>query len=265
MYSLQLTCSPEQSEFISAELWEGGTVAVREMDTDGRIVLIAGFETNASRAELLARFGEYSPQWRTEPARDWVAETQAKWPPRVVGQKLFLAPPWSAELTPLGRERVVHNPGLACGTGEHPCTQLALIALEKCITAEARVVDVGTGSGILAIAALRLGARAAMGIDPDGAALATASENFALNGFEPHLAVGSADCLTNGCSDVTLANISGTVLLSILEELLRITNPDGWLILTGFSDAEANVFEQMLPDSETFGIDEWRCVVTKPS
>jgi len=265
MYSLRLTCSRERSEWVSAELWEAGTVAIREIDADEEVVLIAGFETNAAAPDLLARFSDYSPEWRHEAAIDWVAATQAAWPSRAVGQRLFLAPPWCEDLTPAGRVRIVHNPGLACGTGEHPCTQLALMALEKCVSPECQVLDVGTGSGILAIAALRLGARTAIGIDPDEAALDAARENFALNKLEARLAVGSAECMASARSDVTVANISGTVLLSILDDLLRVTRQDGWLILTGFPEPEAHVFERALPNSETFGIAEWRCVVAKLS
>lgn len=263
MYSLHVNCAADESEFVSAELWEAGTVAVCEMDFDGRVVLIAGFETNGSRQQLLEQFARYAPEWRSEPARDWVAETEAAWPPRAVGERLFLAPLWSDDATPPGRLRIVHNPGLACGTGEHPCTQLALMALERCVTPGLRVVDVGTGSGLLAIAAVRLGARTALGIDPDEAALSSACENFALNCFAARLAVGSADCLATSCADVTVANISGTVLLAILDDLLRITRPGGWIVLTGFPQSEASVFEDALPISETFGIDDWRCVVAR--
>lgn len=250
---------------LSAELWEAGPIAIREMASEGRVLLIAGFETNGAKRELLTRFHNYSPEWRSEAATDWVAESQAAWQPRSVGTRLFLAPPWSSDRTPAGRERIIHNPGLACGTGEHPCTQLALIALEKCVGPAFRVVDIGTGSGILAIAALRLGARWAAGIDPDETAITAASENFALNGLGPRLAVGSAECLADSCSDVTVANISGTVLLSILDDLLRATRPGGWLILTGFPENEAHVFERALPNCQVLGIDEWRCVVAKLS
>ncbi len=187
MYSLRLNCAADESEFASAELWDAGTVGIREIDEDGRVVLIAGFERNDQRGELLERFANYSPEWRHEPARDWIAETQAAWPARSVGQRLFVAPVWSQETTPSGRERIIHNPGLACGTGEHPCTQLALMALEKCVTPGCTVVDVGTGSGILAIASLRLGAARAFGIDPDEAAIPAACENFSLNGLPAQL------------------------------------------------------------------------------
>ncbi len=85
------------------------------------------------------------------------------------------------------------------------------------------MLDIGTGSGILAIGALRLGADLAVGIDPDVSALQAARENFALNGMDPKLVAGFIDCVATGCSDLTVANISGSVLLSIFDDLLRIT------------------------------------------
>jgi ribosomal protein L11 methylase PrmA len=79
------------------------------------------------------------------------------------------------------------------------------------------------------------------------------------------LIAGSADCLLRGCSDVTIANISGTVLLGLLDDLLRITAPEGRLILTGFPEAELDVFQNLLPGCTVTEINEWRCLVAKPS
>lgn len=264
MYSLHLNCGIEESDFVLAELWEAGTLAIGETETDGRVFFVAGFATNEQREKLLTLFSEYSPEWRHEPTTDWIQQTHAAWPARPVGERLFLTPTWSEEPTPPGRHRIIHNPGLACGTGEHPCTQLALMALEKHLTPGSTVVDVGTGSGLLAIAALRLGAMKVVGVDADESALRAARENFGFNGFEPALAVGSADCLAKGCADITVANISGTVLLAILDDLLSITREEGWLILTGFTSDEVSVFERALPGAETTEFDEWRCVVAKP-
>ena len=151
------------------------------------VVLIATFETNEHRAELLRRFAHHTPAWEQETLTDWIQHTRDAWPARIVGAKLFLAPKWCNDPTPEGRERIVHNPGQACGTGEHSCTQLALRALEECVTADSRVIDVGTGSGILAIAAVRLGAASAIGVDINEASLHTARENFLLNDLTPKL------------------------------------------------------------------------------
>ncbi len=92
------------------------------------------------------------------------------------------------------------------------------------------------GSGILAIAAVLLGA-AAVGVDTDAEALQAARENCLLNSIAPLVTIGSADCLVANCSDVTVANINGTVLLSILDDLRRITRKNGFLILTGFPES----------------------------
>jgi ribosomal protein L11 methyltransferase len=265
VYSLHLACSPEDVDLLSADLWECGTLGVRELDYGNQILLIASFATNQQRGELMRQFASYSPQWQQEDATDWVQYTHDAWPPREVGERFFLAPPWSEEPTPEGRVRVVHNPGLACGTGEHPCTQLALMAIEQNVEAGANVVDIGTGSGILAIAALQLGAKFAVGTDLDEAALQAARENFRLNALAARLIAGSADCLLRGCSDVTIANISGTVLLGLLDDLLRITSPEGRLILTGFPEAELAVFQNLPPGCTVTEMNEWRCLVAKPS
>ncbi len=178
---------------------------------------------------------------------------------------MYLAPPWSEEPTPGGRQRVIQNPGQASGTGEHPCTQLALEALESVVFAGCKTLDVGTGSGVLAIAALTLGAAIAVGVDPDASALETARENFQLNGLTPLLAVGSADCIADEWSDVTVANISATVLLAIADELLRVTAPNGVLVLTGFPRSEAGALSEFLPGSEITYSGDWACLVANLS
>jgi ribosomal protein L11 methyltransferase len=261
MFFLRLTCGPDEAERLSAELWDAGTAGIQDIDQDGEITLLSGFETNESREKLLRRFADYRPEWEHEDATDWVAHTKEAWPPRRVGERLFLTPPWHDCETPLGCVRIVHNPGLACGTGEHPCTQLALEALEECMLAGRTVTDVGTGSGILAIAALRLGAARAVGLDTDEAALAAARENFALNELPALLAAASADAVQSRTADVTVANISSTVLLAIFDDLLRITKPSGTLILTGFPEWELSALQEIFPSASVSAINEWRCIV----
>jgi ribosomal protein L11 methyltransferase len=138
-----------------------------------------------------------------------------------------------------------------------------LMAIEQNVLPGAAIIDIGTGSGVLAIAALQLGARRASGTDLDEAALAAARENFELNRLASQLVVGSANCLRDGCSDLTIANISGTVLLGMLDDLRRITAPAGCLILTGFPESELAVFQRLLPGCAVTQMNEWRCVVAK--
>jgi ribosomal protein L11 methyltransferase len=247
---------------LSGQLWEAGTIGVQETDTE----VIATFESNTGRADLLHQFASYAPHWEPQPTTDWVEATQRAWPGRFVGERLFLAPPWCVEPTPTGRVRLIHNPGLACGTGEHPCSQLALQALERHLQPGFRIIDVGTGSGILAIAALLLGAASAIGIDTDEAALHAAKENFALNLLPAPLAAGTADCLPPESADIVLANISATVLLSIADELLGLVAAHGCLILTGFPAAELPTVQAVFGAGEVTAINGWSCVcVPAPS
>lgn len=265
MYSLRIICSSEQVDWLSGELWEAGTGGIRELDDGEGVVLIAVFERDDARRELLQRFAQYAPEWKCEAVIDWMQHTRDVWPARVIGKKLFLAPPWCSDLTPPGRELIIHNPGLACGTGEHPCTYLALRALEECVTAGSRVIDIGTGSGILAIAAVRLGAAFAAGFDVDESSLHVARENSLLNDLTPLFVAGSADAVADGWADITVANLNGTVLLSILDELVRITRENGWLILTGFSGAEVAAFQTHFSRATVSEMDEWRCIAASVS
>jgi ribosomal protein L11 methyltransferase len=122
------------------------------------------------------------------------------------------------------------------------------------------VVDIGTGSGLLAIAALRLGARTSTGLDTDEEALSAARENFKLNDLPCGLVAGSAECLRDGCAEVIIANISATVLLSIADELLRIGAESGILIVTGFTEAELPAMEQFFGGGAVTSCGEWRCL-----
>jgi ribosomal protein L11 methyltransferase len=265
MYSLRITCSSEQVDWLSGELWEAGTSGIHEISNGESVVLIAAFETNEHRGELLRRFAQCAPEWEHENVTDWIQHTRDAWPARAIGAKFFLAAHWCLDPTPEGRERIVHNPGQACGTGEHPCTRLALRALEECVTPCLRVIDIGTGSGILSIAAVRLGAALAIGMDVDEASLQAARENFILNDLTPHLVVGSADASADAWADVTVANISGTVLLSMLDELLRITRANGWLILTGFPEEELPALEAYFPGATVSRMNGWSCLVANVS
>ena len=265
LYSLHLTCLPEEVDLLSGELWAAGTIGIRELDAGERITLIATFETNDLRERLLSEFRSLAPEWEQERAVDWVQLTHESWPPREIGERIFLAPIWSNDPTPPGRVRIVHNPGLACGTGEHPCTQLALCALEKFVEPGLRVIDVGTGSGLLAIAACKLGNRNVAGLDTDLSALQAARRNFSLNELHPLLIAGSVECLSSESSDLTIANINGTVLLSIFDDLRRITGRSGRIVLTGFNESELPAFLRLLPDAEVSAINEWRCITARIS
>jgi len=275
MFSLRLICPTHMAQYVVADLWEEGTSGIHELECEASecrnaTELIAAFETEPEQANargrgLLARFAEWNPRWDQEDPTEWAVKTKASWPALEVGETWFVVPPWNDDPTPRKRRRLVQNPGLACGTGDHPCTQMALAALEATVRPGDRVADIGSGSGILAIASLAMGARLAAGVDPDDTVVASARENLALNGMageaEPLLLVtGSADCLRSEAFDVIVANISSTVILMLSEDLLRITRPGGWVVLTGFNREEGRAFDGIVEAEDVEELGDWCCL-----
>jgi ribosomal protein L11 methyltransferase len=169
--------------------------------------------------ETAERFGEPI----VCPETDWVQHTYDAWPPLLVGEKFFVVAPWRTDPTPPGRLRLELNPGLQCGTGQHPCTQLCLEAMERIVRPGDAVLDVGSGSGILSIAAKLLGAGrvVACDIDPEAAKMVP-------------FFVGSVDAVRSESFDVVVANINESVIEDLHSEFERVARRR---ILSGFRDA----------------------------
>ena len=250
MFSLLLHPSADREDILIAELQECGTAGITEEDGGLR----AFFESHQDAVSLLQRFAEFSPQLREEEPVDWELTTREAWPPMLVGERFFLVAPWDeAILAPPGRLRLEIYPGMACGTGRHPATQLCLRAIERHVQPGARLLDVGSGSGILSDAARLVGAGSVVGCDIDPDAVRIASERVHLPMF-----VGSADAVRSGWADVIVANIDAATLELIAPELERVRKPESTLILSGFP--EWDMPEGFSP-SEVLSLEEWRCFV----
>jgi ribosomal protein L11 methyltransferase len=250
LFSLLLHPSPDREDFLVAELQECGTAGLLEEDGGLR-----AFFENGQDAEALAhRFAEFAPELRAESPTDWERVTRDAWPPLCVGERFYLVAPWhAAGPAPPGRLRLEIYPGMACGTGRHPATQLCLRAIERYVQPGARVLDVGSGSGILSDAARLMGAGSVIGCDIDPSAVQIARERIRVPMF-----AGSIDAVRSQWADVIIANIDAATLESIAGELARVRKPDSTLIVSGFP--ESDVPEGFSP-KETLRLEEWLCFV----
>ncbi len=249
MFSLLLQPTPEQEDYLIAELWQEGTAGISE--EVGRIR--AFFEDNRDRGRLLDRFAGYCPELREEPRTDWEQVSREAWPPLLIGERFFLVTPWSTEETPAERLRLEVYPGMACGTGRHPATQLGLEALEQHVRPGDRVLDVGAGSGILSAAAALLGAGLVIGCDIDYEAVKIARERTTLALF-----TGSADAVSPGWADLVIANIDAATIERIACDLTRVRKPDSILILSGFPEWDQ---PEGFEPRKILARGEWRCFI----
>jgi ribosomal protein L11 methyltransferase len=171
---------------------------------------------------------------------DWVRKTQAQFAPIDIGARLWVGPSWHQP--PLGRAAVRIDPGLAFGTGAHPTTQLLLSFLEKTIQGGERVLDYGCGSGILAIAAAKLGAARVDGVDVDPQAVETAAANARANGVDLRAALPEA--LAAAVYDIVVSNILAQPLITLAPLLAARTAEGGRIALAGILESQGQEVAQ---------------------
>ena len=211
---------------------------------------------------------------------NWEESWKDSYPPQPVGEKLIVLPYWLADSDDSGRLPVILDPGLTFGTGAHPSTQMVMETMEETLQPGADCLDLGSGSGILSIAALRLGAKSAIGVDIDPKAEDIARENAAYNGFSaPAFTAltgnviahkGLMDKLAGGQYDMVLVNIVADVIIGLAPVLPAFLGPDTLLICSGILDTRLNDVTAALQKAgltvtATRAKEEWRCVSAKRS
>ncbi len=209
---------------------------------------------SAEAAEPLARAQEglwhlaqlrsmSDPQTRQVAEEDWAEAWKKYYTILHVGQHLVIKPSW-LEYVPTHGDIVIElDPGMAFGTGLHPTTRLCLAALEERMTPGARVLDVGTGSGILSIAAARLGASEIVALDTDPIAVETATRNVAISHVTHLVRVqrGSVELAQNSPRfDLICVNILAEVIAEMAPSLAKVLKPGGILIASGILDYKAD-------------------------
>ena len=212
----------------------------------------------------------------TLPDVDYAESWKDSYPPQPVGEKLMVLPYWLSEQDAGGRQKVILDPGLTFGTGAHPSTQMVMEAMEELVRPGDHCLDLGSGSGILSITALRLGAGSAIGVDIDPKAEDIARENAAYNGysapeFEALTGNVTADHrlmehLAQKDYRVVLVNIVADVIIGLAPTLPDFLSEDTSLICSGILDSR---LQEVCSALEACGIsvcavkakDEWRCVI----
>ncbi|MBP8855878.1 MAG: 50S ribosomal protein L11 methyltransferase [Oscillospiraceae bacterium] len=222
------------------------------------------------RTRLLAAEVPHTLRLSGVAQEDWETSWKAYYHAMDIGKRLAIVPSWEEYAT----ERTVIrlDPGMAFGTGTHETTALCLTALDELVKGGERMLDIGTGSGILAIAALKLGAAEAEGVDIDPMCVRTAGENAALNGTAEHFKVliGDLSQKASGKYDIICANIVANAILSLASAVPALLAPQGMFIASGIIDVrEAEVCEGLrragLDVQEIRRDNGWVCILCTAS
>ncbi len=220
-------------EMLHATLSSHSVAAIDEpSDDQWRIFFTEAADRDAALADLRARFTHLQFDTLDVADEDWAARSQANLRAIQVG-RIIVAPPWDVPIT------LVIRPSMGFGTGHHATTRLCLAALQRIGLEDRSVLDVGTGSAVLAIAASRLGASTVTGVDDDQDAVQAAWDNLSLNpSAQVALIVGDFRAMDLVAADVVLANLTGGLLIQAARRLRDLTRAKGRLILSGFTVPE---------------------------
>ena len=207
---------------------------------------------------------------------NWEESWKENYPAQIVGEKLVVLPYWLNDDS--GRLPVILDPGLTFGTGAHPSTRMVLETMEKTVKAGHHCLDLGSGSGILSIAALRLGAESAIGVDVDPKAEDIARENASYNGYAtPEFTAltgnvltdkGVMESLAEKTYDVVLVNIVADVIIALAPVLPRFLGENTTLICSGILDTRLADVKKALEKAgiaiiQEKACEDWRCICGK--
>ena len=238
---------------------------------------LARLEALVQRLSGQGKYGTLTMTVETMAETNWEESWKDNYPPQEVGEHLIVLPYWRADEAN-GRLPVILDPGLTFGTGAHPSTQMVMEAMEDNLRPGGSCLDLGSGSGILSIAALRLGAKTAVGVDIDPKAEGIARENAAYNGFAaPEFTALTGNVtedtalmekLRSRSYDLVLVNIVADVIIALAPVLPQLLEENSLLILSGILDTRlgdvlAALERAGLRVTQTRAKEDWRCVCAK--
>jgi len=206
---------------------------------------------------------------REVPDQDWLQAFREGFRPFHIGQRFVITPSWASYTSAPGETVLVIDPGLAFGTGLHPTTQTCLLALERLAQPGMAVLDLGAGSGILAIAAAKLGVASVLALDTDPDAVRSARENLAANGVPSGVVTvvqGTLEGTSQPRYDLVAANLTAGVLTRLAPQIAAVLRPGAALVAGGILEEQAasvaDRFQQEgLHLQDTLAREDWRTLV----
>lgn len=286
---LKLPCTDKQAESLSDLLFELSAVSVTFEDAADEPIfepspgsmplwtqtnVIALFEEDADLVSVYAvlqnKFPEIFQHHILERVEDqeWEKAYFDSFHPIKIANDLWICPTWHEPPEPHATN-IMLDPGVAFGTGTHPTTQLCLQALSEIDLKDKTVIDYGCGSGILAIAALKLGAQKVIAVDIHEQALEATEQNASTNELLDKIIICHPDKLTNTPVDIVVANILAEPLIMLADKIVRLLNPNGQLILSGLLSEQSDDVKktyQTLDLQDEKNMEEWCCLrLLKPA
>ncbi|MBI3652755.1 MAG: 50S ribosomal protein L11 methyltransferase [Acidobacteria bacterium] len=277
-----VTIAPTVEETVSAMLFDLGANGLITLEENESSLRLGAYFDQSTKAETLAREIEgecgragilpflLSLELADIADQDWMQKWKEGFEPINIGERLMVAPSWKLPADAANRAVIQIDPGMAFGTGTHETTRLCLEALEARWTGGS-LIDVGTGTGILAIAAALLSTQARIvAIDIDPLAVAVASENCAINNVEQRIEVrqGQPSDFAGLQFDMVVANLTAEVIIALMDDLTRCVKPAGLMILSGIlttlrGDVERAIEAAGLTISERKAAGEWSMLVAR--
>jgi ribosomal protein L11 methyltransferase len=252
---ITVTTAQEASEAVANLLFELNATGVELKDNEASTVnLIAHYPLDdrvGARMQKLRDFLTELPTWGIQPhpatidlkhvkSEKWEEAWKSAFPPQRVGSRIVIAPTW-IDVPHNETEILIQlNPGMAFGTGYHPTTRLSLELLERTVEPHHQVADIGTGSGILTIAAIKLGAKHVDAIEIDPTAIPIAAANFQANGVAPKVHLSQGDGL-RGIENryhLIIGNILTKTILPMIPFCVQRVYPEGIIIFSGILETE---------------------------
>lgn len=247
-YELPLNDIPEGQAVIKGYFAELTDIEPLVSELDASVQGLTEFGIDIGRAFI---------ETREVDEEDWANSWKQYFKPLRISERITIKPTWENYEPEEGELIVELDPGMAFGTGTHPTTSLCLKVLEQVIQEGDDVIDVGTGSGVLAIAAAKLGARHVLALDLDPVAVSSAMENTRLNGLESTITVRESDLLKvlrdketpTGITlpaKVVIANILAEIIVLFIDDVYQVLEPNGIYVVSGIYKNKEDVIDEAL-------------------